>query len=137
MNEIKRVTLHWTGEGLAFQGGGTTHPAITVDGGSRAGPSPMEVLLLSVAGCMAIDVRLILDKARVPLTALEVETEGVRADTEPRRYIRVKMIFRVTGPTEEHEARVARAVQLSRDKYCSVLHTLDPDLPIETSIERI
>lgn len=85
---------------------------------------------------MAIDVRLILDKARVPLTALEVETEGVRSDTEPRRYIRVKMIFRVTGPSEEHEARVARAVQLSRDKYCSVLHTLDPDLPIETSIER-
>lgn len=135
MNEIKRVTLRWTGEGLAFEGGGATHPSIQMDGGSRAGPSPMELLLLSVAGCMAIDVRLILDKARVPLTDLEVVTEGVRADTEPRRYIRVKMHFRLEGPGEEHEARVARAVQLSRDKYCSVLHTLDPDLPIETTIE--
>lgn len=136
MNEIKRVTLRWTGDGLAFEGGGTTHPSIQVDGGSRVGPSPMELLLLSVAGCMAIDVRLILDKARVPLTDLEVVTEGTRADTEPRRYSRVKMHFRVVGPGEEHEARVARAVQLSKDKYCSVLHTLDPDLPIETSIER-
>ena len=84
---------------------------------------------------MAIDVRLILEKSRVPLEALEVETEGVRAEADPRRFIRLGMVFRLTGPGKEHEPRIARAVQLSRDKYCSVLHTLDPDLPVETTIE--
>lgn len=136
MNDLRKVSLRWTGEGLAFEGGGATHPAISIDGASRAGPSPMEVLLLSLAGCMAIDVRMILEKSRVPIEGLEVETEGIRASTDPRRYTLVRMVFRVTGPGEEHEPRIARAVQLSRDKYCSVLHSLDPDLPIETAIER-
>jgi len=137
MTDRKLVTLRWTGDGLAFQGGASGHPPIHMDGSSKLGPSPMEALLLGVAGCMAIDVRLILEKARVPFTGLEVEAEGVRAPEDPRRYTQLRLLFRVEGPGEEHDARIARAVQLSRDKYCSVLHTLRPDLPVETAIQRV
>lgn len=137
MIERKQVHLRWTGEGLVFEGGGAKHAPIRVDGASSAGPSPTEALLLSLAGCMAIDVRLILEKSRVPLETLEVETVGERAESDPRRYTHIRMHFRLKGPGAEHEARVARAVQLSRDKYCSVFHTLRSDLPIETDIELI
>jgi len=97
----------------------------------------MELLLASVAGCMAIDVRMILEKARVPLAGLEVDMEGARAATEPRRYTRIRMHFRLTGPSAADDDRIARAIQLSREKYCSVMHTLAPDLPVETSFERL
>jgi putative redox protein len=137
MIERKQVHLRWTGEGLVFEGGGEKHPPLRIDGASKAGPSPTEALLLSLAGCMAIDVRLILDKSRVPLETLEVDTIGERAETDPRRYTHIRMVFRLKGPGAEHESRVARAIQLSRDKYCSVFHTFRSDLPIETAIELI
>lgn len=137
MIERKQVHLRWSGEGLAFDEVSDRHPPIRLDGGSKVGPSPTELLLLSVAGCMAIDVRLILEKSRVPLESLEVDTLGTRAETDPRRFTHIRMTFRVKGPRDEDEAKMARAIQLSRDKYCSVFHTLRPDLPIETVIERV
>lgn len=93
----------------------------------------MELLLLSLAGCMAIDVRMILEKSRVEVTSLGVRIEGERAEDEPRRFVRIQMAFDLEGPTPEDEHRVARAIQLSEDKYCSVHHTLRPDLEVTTS----
>lgn len=136
MGDIRTIDLHWTGRGLAFEGGSGKHPPTIVDGKGEEGPSPTEALLMAVAGCMAIDVRLILEKSRVPLEALSVTALGERAESDPRRYVRIVMTFRVKGPPPQDEGKVARAVQLSKDKYCSVLHTLRPDLPIETVIER-
>jgi len=96
----------------------------------------MQLLLLSVAGCMAIDVRVILDKSRVPLDSMEVEVVGERTETEPQRFFAIQLIYRLSGPLEEHEAKLQRAIDLSRDKYCSVLHTLDPGIDFDISIER-
>lgn len=135
MIEQKKVTLRWTGEGLVFEGGGEKHAPILLDGGAAAGPSPTEAMLLALAGCMAIDVRLILEKSRVPLETLEVDTVGDRAETDPRRYTHIRMAFRLSGPSAEDGPRIARAIQLSRDKYCSVFHTFRSDIPIETSYE--
>lgn len=139
---VKRIRLRWTGEGLVFRGGappppGEARPEVVVDGDSAAGPSPMDHLLLGLAGCMAVDVRLILEKSRVPLRSLEVEVEGERAAEPPRRFIRLALVYRVEGPGEEDQAKLERAVALSRDKYCSVLHSLRPDIELAIDIRRI
>ena len=97
----------------------------------------MDALLLSLAGCMGIDVLMILEKGRVPVTAMEVEVTGERPDTPPRRFLSLVLEYRIEGPGPEHEARLERAVALSRDKYCSVFHTLRPDLDVEIRIRRL
>ncbi len=131
------VRLTWTGDGLSFRGGADGGPEITVESGGGAGPSPTQLLLLSLAGCMAIDVKMILDKSRVPLEHLEVDVSGDRAEGQPRRFTAIRLTYRVRGPLEEHQAKLERAIDLSRDKYCSVLHTLRQDLDLEIRIERI
>lgn len=131
----RTVALRWTGDGLAFQGGGPDGPTVTLDGDGEAGPSPMDAVLLAVGGCMAIDVVMILQKGRVPLDDLSIEVEGDRREDTPRRFTAVRMRYTLSGPGEEHRARVERAVQLSRDRYCSVLHTLRDDLDVEIEID--
>ncbi len=130
------IRLRWTGDELLFQGGADGGPQITLDSARTEGPSPMQGLLLSLAACMAIDVKLILDKSRVPVDALEVTASGDRADSEPRRFVAVRLTYHVRGPLPEHDSRLERAVGLSRDKYCSVLHTLNPDLDLSIQIVR-
>lgn len=130
------VRLRWTGTDLVFRGGADGGPEVVLDSDRQAGVSPTQALLLSLAGCMAIDVKLILDKGRVPVESLEVEASGDRAETQPRRFTAVRLTYRVRGPGEEHEGRLQRAVDLSRDKYCSVLHTLDPELDLSIRILR-
>jgi putative redox protein len=95
----------------------------------------MEALLLSLGGCMAIDIRAILEKGRVPLEELVVDVEGERATEPPQRFVRIHMDVRAVGPGEADRAKVERAVQLSRDKYCSVFHTLRPDMDVEIRIQ--
>lgn len=134
---LRRARLAWTGEGLAFSGKTDDSAAIVLDGDSEKGPSPMEALLLSVAACMSIDIRLILEKSRVPLEGLVVEVEGERRGEVPKRYERIRMHFRFEGPGEEDRGRIERAISLSEEKYCSVTHTLRPDLEMETGWELV
>jgi len=134
-NNVRQVRLTWAGEGLVFHGGPDGGPRIVVDSGAREGLAPMQLLLTSVAGCMAVDVLMILEKSRVPVDALEVEAIGIRADETPRRYVSVDLVYRVGGPGPEHQSRLDRAIELSRGKYCSVLHTLDPKLAIDIRAE--
>ena len=96
----------------------------------------MHFLLVALAGCMAVDVRMILEKSRVPLESLEVEAVGMRADAAPRRFVEIRLNYRLSGPEKEHETRLQRAIDLSRDKYCSVLHTLDPEIDLTITVER-
>jgi putative redox protein len=117
-----------------FQGGADGGPQVTVDGGSKAGPAPMQLLLLSIAGCMGIDIQMILEKSRVPLNRLEIEAIGERAEEAPRRYLKLELVCRVDGPAPGDADKVRRAVELSRDKYCSVLHSLDPAMHIDVRI---
>ena len=105
-SNVRSVRLRWTGQDLVFRGGADGGPEVVVDGGSKAGASPMQLLLLSVAGCMAIDVRVILDKSRVPLDSMEVEVVGERTETEPQRFFAIQLISRLSGPLEEHEAKL-------------------------------
>ena len=131
----KSVELRWTGSGMAFRGGAPSGPMVTLDGDAGEGPSPMDTVLLGVGGCMAIDVVMILEKGRVPLEELSIQVEGDRREDPPRHFTAIRMRYSISGPGEEHRARVERAVQLSRDRYCSVLHTLREDLDVEIEID--
>jgi putative redox protein len=109
-------------------------PPVLLDGKSIKGPGPMDALLLAVAGCMAVDVQVILERSRVPLTGLEVEVEGERAQVHPKRYTRLTMVYYLEGPEDGDRAKVERAVELSREKFCSVLHSLRPEIDLEIEI---
>lgn len=128
------VSLSWAAEGLRFQGGARGGPVVTIDGSGRAGPSPMAMLLLSLGGCSAADVVDILGKMRVPLAALEVGVDGDRAPSAPRRYTRIRMEYRARGVPPADEDKLRRAVALSHEKYCSVVHTLRPDVEITVDV---
>ncbi|RED54018.1 OsmC family protein [Aestuariispira insulae] len=84
----------------------------------RLGPSPMELLLMGVGGCSGIDVIHILKKSREPVTDCVVEIVGTRADTDPKVFTDIHMIYTVTGKGLT-PAKVERAVDLSKEKYCS------------------
>jgi putative redox protein len=133
---VSEVSLRWRGDGLVFVGGVPGGPEIVLDSDGRAGPSPTQALLLSLAGCMGVDVRMILEKSRVPLESLEVRIEGERLEEPPRRFRAIRLTYRLRGPGVEDEPKVQRAVELSREKYCSVLHTLRPDIDLDVRVER-
>ncbi len=129
--------LRWTGEGLAFSGQVGSGPTVTIDSDAKAGPSSTDSLLLGLMGCMSIDVLMILQKGRVTVNSLETRAEAERAPEPPRYFTRVRLTFAVDGPSPEERVKVDRAIELSRDKYCSVLHSLRPDLEFETVVEGV
>lgn len=136
MGAIRRVVLEWVGEGMVFRGRGDGGGEITMDGDARLGPSPMETLLLSLAGCTGIDIVSLLGKMRVPLAGLAVAVEGERANGEPRRYVRIRLRYEVEGVPLEAQPKLERAVELSVARYCSVLHSLRPDIELTTEVVR-
>lgn len=135
MSNERAVRLAWMGERLRFEGGGTQPhtPAIVVDGDGELGPSPMITLLLAAAGCSGSDVVLILKKMRVDLQSLSIEVTGTRREKEPRRYMAIRFRFLMAG-TGLDRSKAERAVQLSVEKYCSVLATLAPDVTVEHEV---
>jgi putative redox protein len=132
---VRRVRLEWAGEGLVFRGGPEGGPEIVIDSNAVKGPSPTHTLLLALAGCMAVDVKMILEKSRVPVESIVVEATGVRAETAPRRFLSIVLTYDVRGPGKGDEKKVQRALDLSREKYCSVLHSLDPRIEIELRVQ--
>jgi putative redox protein len=126
--ETKRITLDWQ-EGLRFRGGEPNGPAILIDGDNVEGPGPMLTLLLAAAACTGSDVVVVLNKMRVAFSALRIEVSGVRRETEPRRYVSLHLDYHITGSGVD-PAKVRRAIDLSLEKYCSVIHSLAPDMAI-------
>ena len=128
------VDVRWT-EGQRFEGSTGSGVELELDGTGSAGASPMEALLISLASCMGIDVVDILGKMRVPLEGLAVSAEADRRSDSPRRFTAVRLTYRAEGLPESAREKLQRAVDLSRDTYCSVLHTLNPDLDLSIRIE--
>jgi putative redox protein len=126
------VALDWVGEGLIFTGGAAGGPAIRVDGNGGQGPSPVQMLLLSLAGCAAADVVDILKKGRTTFEGLTVRLEGERVADPPRRFTAIRMVFETRGLAATDETKLRRAITLSMEKYCSVLHTLKQDIEFST-----
>jgi putative redox protein len=124
--------VSWTGESMRFTAAGHSG-SILLNGGKGQGVGPMEALALSVAACSAADVVDILGKMRVPLETLEVRVEGDREPEPPRRYTALRLVYRARVAVES-EQKLRRAVELSREKYCSVMHSLRPDIRLSTEI---
>lgn len=117
-----QARIKWV-ENAAFLGETGSSHAVVIDGppeigGRNLGPRPMELMLLSVGSCSAVDVVHILKKARQAVTDCVVEVEGQRADTEPKVFTDIHLKFIISG-RDMNEAQVKRAVELSADKYCS------------------
>ncbi|MGH7581024.1 MAG: OsmC family protein [Gemmatimonadales bacterium] len=126
--ETKRIALVWE-RGLVFHGGAPGGPEVTIDGDNAAGPGPMLSLLLAAAACSGSDVVIILEKMRVALREFRIEASGVRREQEPRRYTALHLEYQLAGDGLD-ETRARRAIDLSLEKYCSVVASLAPDTKI-------
>jgi putative redox protein len=125
------VELAWEGD-LRFRGR-AGQAAVVVDSDGSAGPSPVQALALALAGCMSVDVVHILERGRLPLRGLRAHLSAERAPEDPHRLVRVALRFDVTGALPPD--KVERAIALSREKYCSVWHSLRQDIEFTTSFE--
>jgi len=130
----------WVGPGLRLVGEASSGPAIVLDHvlpgeeGRETGPRPLELLLIGLAGCSAMDVVSILQKKRQPFTGLQVKVTAERADEHPRVYTHIHMEYVVTGQGVEPQA-VERAIELSQTKYCPASAMLSKAVEITTSYQ--
>ena len=130
--EIKEIVLDWEGD-LRFRGGPPGGHGALVDGDNAAAMGPMSMLLTSLAGCTGADMVHILGRMRVPLASCRIVAHGTRREQEPRRYVAIHLVFEVAGDgIDEEKAR--RAAALSLEKYCSVAHSLAPDIAISHEV---
>jgi len=133
--EIKRVTLNWQ-EGFRFVGGEPNGPTVLIDGDNTAGPGPMLTLLLAAAACTGSDVVSILNKMRVAFQGLTIEASGTRRESEPRRYVALHLEYQLSGSGID-PAKARRAIDLSLEKYCSVIHSLAPDIAVTYALSLV
>ncbi|RME34507.1 MAG: OsmC family protein [Gammaproteobacteria bacterium] len=117
-----KARVKWVEQATFLGESGSGH-AVVMDGppeegGRNLGVRPMEMVLLGMGGCTAFDVVHILRRARQPVLDCVVELEAERAETPPKVFTRIHVHFIVTGRGLA-EKQVARAVQLSAEKYCS------------------
>jgi putative redox protein len=128
---ITTATLTWTHD-LEFDAR-SGRSSLTIDSRGIAGPSPIEALAYALAGCMAVDVVDIVTKGRHVLRSLSARLTAQRAAEPPRRFEEATLHFVVTGDVPA--AAMERALQLSREKYCSVWHSLRGDIRFDTTYE--
>ena len=112
-------------------GGRSGDVRMTLDSKSHAGPSPMQALAFALAGCMAMDVVHVLRKGRHDLRGLRADLTGQRMPEEPRRFHHITLHYTITGSIPDEP--VARAIQLSREKYCSVWHSMRQDIGLDVT----
>lgn len=130
-----KATIHYAGDDLFV--------AITPSGHAQtletrhersAAATPMELLLLALGSCTAVDVVSILQKKRERVTDYRVEVRGERRAEHPRKYTRFDVHHIITGRGVSEKA-AAQAIELSETKYCSVAATLSPGAEIVSSFE--
>lgn len=132
-----KAVIHSAGDGLFVGITPSGHAQVLETDHERASAAtPMELLLVALGGCTAVDVESILKKKRQRVSDYRVEVRGVRRDEHPRAYTRVEVRHVVRGRGVS-EAAVAAAVELSETKYCSVAATLRPGVEIVTTYEVI
>ena len=110
-------------DGMMFVGESGSGHAVVMDGapeygGRNVGIRPMEMLLIGLGGCTAFDVVQILRKGREQVSDCEVDVTAERAETDPKVFTKIHLEYRVAGK-DLAPAKVERAIQLSKEKYCS------------------
>ncbi|ULJ69034.1 OsmC family protein [Wielerella bovis] len=133
-----KIISQWV-DGRCFVAANERGNSIIMDGtsadeGLKRGASPMEVLLMGVAGCSSIDVVDIVKKQRQDIVDCIATVEAERVDSIPRVFSKIHLHFKVIGRGLKEDA-VAKAVQLSAEKYCSASIMLGKAVPITHSFE--
>jgi putative redox protein len=128
------VSMRWTGTGLQFEADHPSGNSFLVDGDGRDAHSPVQSLALALASCTGADIVAIAEKMRVPFRELRIEVEADRNGEPPRFFKAVRMVFYVRGADTIDESKIQRAIELSHEKYCSVLHSLRKDMSISTKL---
>lgn len=133
-----QANLRWQG-GMQFVAEADSGHALVIDGppdmgGRNTGVRPMEMILMGLGGCTAIDVVHILKKARQTVEDVDVQLQAERADTDPKVFTKINVHFVVKGQGLK-EKQVARAVELSAEKYCSASIMLRGSVEITHSHE--
>jgi putative redox protein len=130
-----KAIVHFAGDGLFVGVTPSGHAQVVeTDSERSSAATPMELLLVALGGCTAVDVISILRKKREHVTAYRVEVSGARRDEHPRAYTRMEVRHVVRGRNVSERA-VASAIELSETKYCSVAATLRPAVEIVTTYE--
>lgn len=132
------IKMKWGG-GLKFEGETDWGHKIVTDGGKpaggeQAGYKPTELMFYGLAGCTGIDIVRILEKQRQELTSLEIEVTGFHGDEYPKPFHTVDMKFIATGNNLD-EKKLAKAIELSEEKYCMVGQTIARETKLTTSYE--
>jgi len=125
------LELEWLGDNRLRGRSGSVE--LVLDSPPLAGPSPVQTLAFALASCMAMDVLVVMQRGRFELKGMTLRLVGERAPSEPRRLVKLDLHFTLAGAIPPD--RVERAIQLSRDKYCSVWHSMRPDIELTTSFE--
>ncbi|MFC1481639.1 OsmC family protein [Candidatus Neomarinimicrobiota bacterium] len=125
-------------DGSTFVGRGPSNHWVVMDtkednGGHQAGSTPMELVLMAFGGCTGIDIDLMLKKMRVKFDDFRVTFESERADEPPRVYTKIHTQYHFWGNALPL-AKLEKAVALSKEKYCSVSNSLDPNIEITTEV---
>jgi putative redox protein len=135
MAAAKDAKVVWK-NGLAFEGIGGSGRTVSLDTiaeeGGGTGFSPMELALVSLAGCTAMDVISILKKKRQDVAGFEVRAHGLRTDDHPRVFTDITLEYVVRGHSVDPKA-IERAIELSETKYCSVAGMLKKAANITTT----
>lgn len=125
-----KVVTTWTG-GRAFTAVGDSGYDINMDateayGGLEKGATPTEMLLGALAGCIGIDITMIMRRYLEKLTKIEIVTEGTRKEEAPKGFTAMELTFYIDGDIDSK--RVWRAIRLGKEKYCSVSDSLKAEV---------
>jgi putative redox protein len=129
ISQVNKATLTWDKD-LIFIGRTNRGYEVEYDAQQQWGCSPTETLLLSVAGCMGIDMVSFLKKMKVEIKTYKMDIVGERNPTPPQYYTSIEMIIAVTGSGLTPK-KLERAISLSQEKYCSVYHSLRKDMKVK------
>lgn len=131
--------ISWAGEGVSFVAETGSKHRIVMDGapdagGQNLGARPMELLLAGTGGCTAFDVVTILKKGRHDISGCEVNIAAERAASDPKVFMKIHFRFRISGKNLRREV-VVRAIELSKEKYCSASIMLGKTADITYELE--
>ena len=131
INPVNKATLTWDRD-LIFLGRTPRGFELDFDAEAQWGCIPTESLLLSIAGCLAIDVVSFVTKMKAKITKFRIDIAGERNPTPPQYYTKVDMILTLAGENITPK-KLDRAISLSQEKYCSVYHSLRKDLKVNVT----
>jgi len=133
-----KITLERVNENFYFELKNERGHIVNVDarpdfGGNDMGPSPMELVLMGVAGCSGIDMISILKKQRQEIASFKADVEGIREEVgDAKPFKNIYVVFYLEGNIKEDKA--LKAAQLSFEKYCSVAKTVEPTATIHYKV---